>query len=201
MAKTRTKNPELSHLDNQVLYDELVARGEAIRHRDGSTTTAYTRSDFDDDMKATILVEAKAAGPRATAQKYGVDMSAISLWRKRERTDPAFKDQVIEKNNQYREDWKSQSAAAIRSLLAYLQRAGEDMPTDDPANVRAIAGALKMVGEFGLAVDITYSKLGKTLDATPALAAPLTEEMEQYVISAADGVVEGDFEDLKEIEE
>jgi hypothetical protein len=75
------------------------------------------------------------------------------------------------------------------------------MDPGEPANVRAIAGALKMVGEFKLAVDITYSKLGKMLDV-PKLSAPTPSDSNpQYDISPADEIVEGDFADLKEIKE
>jgi hypothetical protein len=68
----------------------------------------------------------------------------------------------------------------------------------NPAAVRALAGALKMAGEFGLAVEITYNRLGKSHENPPLLTDG--DEQDTYTISPIEQVVEGDYQDIQPIE-
>jgi hypothetical protein len=200
-AKGKATEPELvdlSKVDVEVLYRALVDRGE-VPPADNGNKPAFQTTAPDDDTKALIVIESYTIGIAGATSKYGVSRASIHEWKKRAKTDPAFKKLLEQKNSYYRNDWSAESASTIRKILSYLGSAAEKGEADgniEPAYIRAQAGALKMVGEFKLAVDITYSKLGKDLKQLPA-----GEANQEYQITAAEGVIEGDFDDLKSLEE
>ena len=193
----KVKPPDLSSVELDDIIKELEARGEATT----STNGAKRWDDYPElslEQKAMIVVDSKTLGQKRAAEKYGVAQQAISQWRSRGDTDPAFTALLVQKNRQYQEDWSAEAATTIRKLLDYLGRAADSGAVDDPAHVRALAGALKMVGEFKLAVDITYAKLGKG-EHTPQLMPG--DAKAQYHLKAIDGIIEGDVEDIQEIQQ
>lgn len=191
----KVKPPDLSSVELDDIIKELERRGDKPS-TNGRNDPVYDHMHYSDAQKATILADVKVLGLTRGSEKYGIEKPALVRWFKRADTDPAFTILVTQKNRQYQEDWSAEAATTIRKLLDYLGRAADSGAVDDPAHVRALAGALKMVGEFKLAVDITYSKLGKGEHA-PQLQAG--EPNAQYHLKPIDGVIEGDVEELQEI--
>ena len=195
-AKPTPPEIDLSGIDTETLIRVLEDRGELSLNGNGAT-----RKDsryFDEDAKLSIIAESMAVGVKEAADKHGLGEATIYNWRSKYSRDPGFKKALEQKTNSYRDDWRLQSSAAIRSCLEFIYKAGQVADPNNPASVRAVAGALKMAGEFGLAVDITYSRLGKDREAAALLADGADED--SYVITPVESVVEGAFEDIQELE-
>lgn len=190
VEQEENKDIDLSEVPFWKLLQEIEARDE------GDHQNVYA---YDDDTKAMIVAESYAITPKESKAKWGVTISTVQAWRRRAKTNKAFGLLVARKQAEYRRDLTDATAAAIRASLDYIKRAAQEAPTDDPKVIRSIAGALKMAGEFGLASEITYSRLGKSVDNL-ALPAPEADDNDKYDISIAESIVEGDFEDVERLE-
>lgn len=141
-----------------------------------------------------IVLESRHLGLKGAAQKHGLPSETIRRWRGEVRTDPEMNKIYSQKRWQYNNDFAAATAETIRAQLDYLKRAAELADPEDKAMVRAIAGAMKMSGEFRLAIDITYSSLGRDVSKLPA--------DQTYKLEPGDSVVEGKFtDDVQEITE
>lgn len=150
-----------------------------------------------DDMLTTIVLESKFLGIQRTSESYGVDRKTIYLWRERVRTEPALKDLYLSKVAVANSDFSEQISDTLRSQLDYLQRAAQEADPSDRTMVRAIAGALKMVGELNLGLHVANAAASQMQKRLPAAAdtAPAV-----YEISPSETVVEGDLVEVTEVD-
>jgi hypothetical protein len=158
---------------------------------------AFTTSTLTDDTLLEIVLESKYLGIQRTCERHGVNRKTIYLWREKVRTEPALKKGYLAKIESYNRDFSEQISDTLRSQLDYLQRAAQEADPSDRTMVRAIAGALKMVGELNLGLHVANaaaSQMQKRLPA-PSDTAPAV-----YEISSSEPVVEGDLVEVTEVD-
>ena len=129
------------------------------------------------DRIARILVDAVISGDyQATADKYEVSVRSIERWFKKVYDDKgrealALAEIVQQKLAGLDIDFTKSANAAITAGMQYLTRAAQTMPVD-AQGVRAIAGAVKLVGELSALNRTIEAKLAKPATVTPLQAMP-----------------------------
>jgi len=100
------------------------------------------RGGYDPDRAALILVDAMALGDRSASRKWGVSTRTVERYRARMSSDPALADLVREKKRGTERELAEMRIAFMREALSVLSEKIRS------ANVRSVAGALKIVGEL-----------------------------------------------------
>lgn len=100
------------------------------------------RGGYDPERAALVLADAMAMGDKVAAKKWGVHRATVHNYRKRLDTDATLRQLFEEKKKSTERD-----LAELR--VVFMREAIEQLRTKVHfANVRSIAGALKIVGEL-----------------------------------------------------
>lgn len=105
---------------------------------------------YDPHRAALVLADAMALGDKPTARKWAISTRTVERYRERAKSDKGLAELVAEKRRAVERDLAELRVIFMREAIDQLRA---KMPK---ANVRAIAGALKIVGELhqvAMAVD------------------------------------------------
>lgn len=124
------------------------------------------------DRQARILIDAILTGDdQLTADKYQISTRSIERWRSRVLTDGGRESLLLAETVQQKlaalnVDWGTSANAALVAGMQFLTKAAQTIEVS-AASVRAIAGAVKLVGEL--------SALNRTIEAKLAKPAPVSQ--------------------------
>ncbi len=97
---------------------------------------------YDPDRAALVLADAMALGDKVAARKWGIHYNTVCNYRARLKTDPELVRLWKEKRSSVERDLAELRVVFMREAIDQLRA---KVAT---ANVRSIAGALKIVGEL-----------------------------------------------------
>jgi hypothetical protein len=162
---------------------------------------------YDDEEKIMILLDARHIGTNNAAAKYAVHRDILREWTNRLDTDELFFGAYKAKQHQINEEFEYESARAIKACLEFITRAAETCDKNNPAQIRAVAGAMKMAAEFRLADKITRAKLGEVSSTNQPLALSDGKDTNKYVLedrfqklehinqdAEVESIIDGEFE-------
>jgi len=109
--------------------------------------------------KARIMAEAMFETDKAVAKRYGINQSIISRWRKELDGDDEFALAVQEKVAALDSEWAAEVPLALRKAVEFLGRAADSADPTQYQNIRAIAGAFKLVNEGAIAKAVIDARL------------------------------------------
>lgn len=116
--------------------------------------------NFDHERAARVLASAAFEGDTKAAQREGITVRTVQNYRRRLASDPRLSQLFADKKATLETEWAHDIAPTIRCALAFIQRAAEALNPGDPNAVHAMAGALKLVNEAGLALRVIDARLG-----------------------------------------
>lgn len=116
---------------------------------------------LDYDRVALILVEAAFFGEQPTAKRWGITDRTILNYRNRLDEDSRLSDIFALKKAAFESDWASEIPSAIRAGIRFLGEAAQMANRTDPEAIHAVAGAVKILAEVGLAKEILDVRLSR----------------------------------------
>lgn len=148
---------------------------------------------YSENAILSIVVEANHLSTRRIAIKYGIHPDEINKWREEIDNDPRLKQVYVAKMEKYVYDFSEDIARTIKAQLDFLLRAAQEADPTDRGMIRAVAGALKMAGEFGVALDLTRAHLNQTRGLGAG------DQSVSYMLVEGEDTVEADFAEVEEI--
>jgi hypothetical protein len=107
------------------------------------------------DDVAEMIVAATIRGDKAVAAEYGVSVETIQRYRRRMLADAAISTAVAKKREAVLEGrWRQDMQIAMAAAVDFLMRAPAGM-AHTAENVRAVAGALKLMSEAEIQARLT----------------------------------------------
>lgn len=121
------------------------------------------RNGINIDRAAMVLVEAIFYGDKATADRYGITTRTVENYRKRlkDGKNEKLSEVFYQKKTEFERDWVSEIPAAIRAGTRFLLRSYQEADHTDAAVIHAVAGAMKILTEIGLAKEIIDVRLSE----------------------------------------
>jgi len=116
-------------------------------------------SEFNKDRAALILVEASYFPDSKVAKNWSITQRTIQNYRKRLDSDIELSQLFTLKKEDFEQTWGNRITKSIVSSLDFLDRAGQEADPKDPATIHAVAGALKLIAEIGLAKNVIDARL------------------------------------------
>lgn len=113
---------------------------------------------LDYDRVALILVEAVFFGDARAAQRWGVSTKTVQRYRNELNTNEQLSDCFSIKKQEFELNWATEIPAAVRAGIRFLLEAPQKLVTT-PESVHAVAGAVKILSEIGLAKEIVDARL------------------------------------------
>lgn len=127
-------------------------------------------ANFDYERASRALAIAALEGDTKAATSEGVSVRTLQNYRKRLRDDDTLAQLFGSKKATLEREWAHDIAPTLRAALAFIQRASANLDPRDPEAVHAMAGALKLVNEAGLAmrvIDARLAAIGGTAHEPP----------------------------------
>jgi len=118
-------------------------------------------ANFDYDRASRALAVAAMNGDATATQQENISTRTLQRYRKLMETDDHLARLVHQKKTVIECEWAHQIAPTLRAALAYIQRAAASLDTRDPEALHAMAGALKLVNEAGLAMRVIDARLAQ----------------------------------------
>lgn len=110
------------------------------------------------EFRAQVVAEAKASTIDQAAKRNGVSRRSVFRWLKEASGDTEMARTVTRKTQLIERDWAETAKAAMRDLLGELVRvvkkAGGENGAVPDGRIHEIAGAVKIVGELGVAKEM-----------------------------------------------
>jgi aminopeptidase N len=116
-------------------------------------------ANFDYERAARALAIAAINGDATATQAENISGRTLQRYRKLLETDDDLARLVHEKKTVLEREWAHEVAPTLRAALAFIQRAANGMNHRDPEALHAMAGALKLVNEAGLAMRVIDARL------------------------------------------
>jgi hypothetical protein len=101
----------------------------------------------------------------------------------------------LAKTDEYKRDFSQNIADTLNAQLDYLKRAAQEGDTTDRGVIRAVAGAVKMVGELNLALHIADAATNKGHKKLQD-----GKKRDVYKLPPAGEIIEGNFDDIEIVE-
>jgi len=139
------------------------------------------------EFRAQVVAEAKASTIDDAARRHNVSRRSVQRWMKDARDDAEMAHVVARKTELIEQDWADTAKAAMRDLLGSLVETVKKAQAEDgpvpPGRIHEMAGAVKVVGELGVAKEMFGSAAG----ATPAVVVTDGRPTEDDRTNAASG--------------
>ena len=142
---------------------------------------------------ARALAEADIFGVGPTAEKFNITTRSLSNWRNRALEDPILSQKYAECVDKLTKDWQEDTTLFMKTSLARLTRLAKDGTKEDAEFIHALAGALKIVGEINIAVQVLFDG-ADPMDFGKVDVEPLTPEK----TGSSTLTIEAAAEDLEE---
>ncbi len=113
------------------------------------------------DRATSVLVEAVFFGDKEAARRYGLTTRTVENYRRRVNTDESFSVLFLQKKREFEKGWVEEIPLAIRAGTRFLLKAFQEADHKDPIVIHAVAGAMKILTEIGLAKEIIDVRLGE----------------------------------------
>ena len=126
-------------------------------------------ANFDYERASRALATAAIEGDATATQTEGISARTLQRYRKLLQTDDALARLVTHKRALLEREWAHQIAPTLRAALDFIQRASTSLDPSDPEAVHAMAGAMKLTNEAGLALRMVDHRLAEVrgADADP----------------------------------
>lgn len=99
------------------------------------------------ERASTILAEANCGSVKEVAARWSVSTETIRNYRKLEQEDEAFAAAVARKTQYLASEWRDVAIQFLRTGLRKLENLVTEAKSE-PQQIRAVAGAIKVVGEL-----------------------------------------------------
>ncbi len=119
------------------------------------------RNGINVDRATSVLVEALYFGDKEAARHYDLSIRTINNYRTRVNTDEDFAQSFKQKKEEFERNWADEIPAAIRAGTRFLLKSFQEADHKDPIVIHAVAGAMKILTEIGLAKEIIDVRLGE----------------------------------------
>ena len=116
-------------------------------------------ANFDYERASRALAIAALEGDAKASATEGISVRTLQNYRKRLREDDTLAQLFGSKKATLEREWAHEIAPTLRAALAFIQRASTSLDARDPEAVHAMAGALKLVNEAGLAMRVIDARL------------------------------------------
>lgn len=136
-----------------------------------------------DEQATSMLAESAIIGVPAAARRYEVDERTVFAWRKRLEASPDAQAKIAAKREKLEREWSDVAIRFLRKAVAKLEALVEQAT---PENIREVAGAIKVVGELGIARDVFPPANGQQPRTNPTRQTPASPK----AANAARGVDE-----------
>lgn len=113
------------------------------------------------DRATNVLVEAVFFGDKEAASRYGLSVRTVDNYRRRVNTDKDFALLFKQKKAEFEKNWADEIPMAIRAGTRFLLKSFQEADYKDATVIHAIAGAMKILTEIGLAKEIIDVRLGE----------------------------------------
>jgi hypothetical protein len=113
------------------------------------------------ERATSVLVEAVFFGDKEAANRYGLSVRTIDNYRKRINTDKDFAAIFYQKKQEFEKNWADEIPGAIRAGTRFLLKSFQEADYKDASVIHAVAGAMKILTEIGLAKEIIDVRLGE----------------------------------------
>lgn len=119
------------------------------------------RNGINVDRATSVLVEAVYFGDKEAARRYDLSIRTIDNYRRRVNTDKDFAQLFKQKKAEFERNWADEIPAAIRAGTRFLLKSFQEADHTDATVIHAVAGAMKILTEIGLAKEIIDVRLGE----------------------------------------
>jgi hypothetical protein len=116
---------------------------------------------IDLDRVALILVEAAFFGDKGTIKKWGITRQTVYNYRQLLNTNSDLLHKFTLKKREFESNWANEIPASIIAGINFLGQAAKEADPKNPDTIHAIAGAVKILAEVGLAKEIIDARLGR----------------------------------------
>jgi hypothetical protein len=99
------------------------------------------------ERAAQLIVEATLDGDDAVTKRHAVSLRTLQRWRQALGTDDKLAQPVADRKSLIEAKWADTIPAALRSCVAFLQKAAELADPKDPEAIHAVAGSMKLLSE------------------------------------------------------